>query len=289
MAIPTKKGSENKRAKLRGSMVKTSAAEQAQTIAELRQELEARNRDLVALYDVTAAASQSLEIKPVLDEVVKKITDIFAFDSVSVFLFHPKTEVLNLMAAAGIHEIQALPRAFRRGRGLTGRVAETGQYLIFEDVRSDSRYQQMTENNAMQRMGDRFIAIFPIKAKEKFLGTINCINIEPRKLTTGEIRLINSMADQIGVAVENISLFEEVENKTKDLETSNAELREALAHQTATAEVLGIISRSPTDVQPVLDAIVESAARVCGIDDVLMRLREGDSNGFAGSFWSHAD
>jgi hypothetical protein len=52
-------------------------------------------------------------------------------------------------------------------------------------------------------------------------------------------------------------------------------LTEALEHQTATAEVLGIISRSPTDVQPVLDAIVESAARVCGIDDVLLRLHEG--------------
>jgi len=53
------------------------------------------------------------------------------------------------------------------------------------------------------------------------------------------------------------------------------ELREALEHQNATSEVLGIISCSPTDVQPVLDAIVESAARVCGIDDVLLRLQEG--------------
>src|SRR4029453_6154243 len=63
----------------------------------------------------------------------------------------------------------------------------------------------------------------------------------------------------------------------KELEERNAQLRETLEYQTATAEVLGIISRSPTDVQPVLDAIVESAARVCGIDDVVLRLREGNT------------
>src|SRR5690349_3096043 len=81
--------------------------------------------------------------------------------------------------------------------------------------------------------------------------------------------LAESLQRESVTAIENVRLF-------KELGERNAELREALEHQTATAEVLGIISRSPTEVQPVLDAIVESAARVCGIDDVVLRLREKD-------------
>ena len=108
----------------------------------------------------------------------------------------------------------------------------------------------------------------PLLREGVAIGAIVIRRTEVRPFTDKQIACSKPLPTQAVIAIENVRLF-------KELQERNAELREALEHQTATSEVLGIISRSPTDVQPVLDAIVESAARVCGIDDVVLRLRDG--------------
>jgi GAF domain-containing protein/anti-sigma regulatory factor (Ser/Thr protein kinase) len=293
--VANKKSSKTKKAKLRRPVVNTSVAEQAQAIAELRQELaesllrekatasekvryfqeqQARTRELEALHDVTTAASQSLELKPVFDEVVKKISEIFNFDFAGIYLFDPGRQELHLQASFGMPEMS--PRVLRRGQGLTGMVAETGQPILFENVKTDPRYEQLSLSKSARDRDYSFFAIFPIKTKGKFVGTINCLGKLPRKISSQEIRLITSMSDQIGVAVENINLYAELKGKTAELERFNSQLREALEQQTATSEILGVIASSPTDLQPVLDVVVESAARLCESNDAQIFRLERD-------------
>jgi putative methionine-R-sulfoxide reductase with GAF domain len=111
--------------------------------------------------------------------------------------------------------------------------------------------------------------------------------------TIAELRqqLAESLQRENATASENVRLFQELSDKTTELESSNSQLREALEQQTATSEILGVIASSPTDLQPVLDVIAENAARICGADDAMIRLVQDDGLRVAahhGSIMPHA-
>jgi GAF domain-containing protein len=152
-----------------------------------------------------------------------------------------------------------------------GRAMLDREVIHIHDTSSPEVQAEFPESSAFaQQVGVRTALATPLLRKGVAVGAILIRRIEAHPFSEKQIALLKTFAAQAVIAIENVRLF-------KELQERNAELREALEHQTATSEVLGIISRSPTDVQPVLDAIVESVARVCGIDDVVLRLREGSS------------
>ena len=113
----------------------------------------------------------------------------------------------------------------------------------------------------------RTILIMPLLRDDVALGGIVIRRTRIRPFTGKQIALLESFAEQATIAIENVRLFTE-------LQTRNRELTEALEQQTATAEILRVISSSPTNLQPVLDAISRSAAVVCGADDATVLLLE---------------
>ena len=292
MASTTKKDSKKSKAKPRRPVVKTSVAEQAQTITELRQqlaeslqregatakELQDRNRQLTEALEQQTATSEILrviassptEIQPVLDAIAASATRLC--ESYDAVIHRIDGHLVRQVAHFGSMPVASVSKGGRPiNRGWpVGRAITDRQTIHVLDLAAELETEFPDAKGIQQVTGSRTVMATPLLREDVAIGVINIRRLEVRPFTDKQVALLKTFADQAVIAIENVRLFKEIQER-------NAELREALEHQTATSEVLSIISRSPTDVQPVLDAIVESAARVCGIDDVMLRLYEGNS------------
>jgi len=259
------------------ALLETFASQAVIAIENVRlfKELQVRNRDLTeALEQQTATgkileviASSPTDLQPVMDAIAESAARLCGADDALIFRLEGDSlkRFANFGSLPG--ELGGGPRGIDQN-SIPGRAVIAREMLHIHDLAAVPE----VELPALfaRRLGVRTALATPLLREGTPIGVIMIRRTEVQPFTEKQITLLKTFADQAVIAIENVRLFKEIQER-------NAELREALEHQTATSEVLGIISRSPTDVQPVLDVIVESAARVCGIDDVLMRLRDGNS------------
>ena len=240
------------------------AIENVRLFQELKESLEQQTATSEIL---SVIASSPTDIQPVLDTVVRNAARVCGGTDADIAMLNGPASI-RIVATHGAAEGSPVgtERSLNRDTVLGRAIVDAKTIHIHDFLEVAADYHQ---SNALQR-GYRTMLAAPLLRESNPIGVIGIRRTEVKPFSEKQIALLKTFADQAVIAIENVRLFKEIQER-------NAELREALEHQTATAEVLGIISRSPTDVQPVLDAIVESATRVCGIDDVMLRLREGDS------------
>ena len=241
------------------------AIENVRLFNELKESLEQQTATSEILGVI---ASSPTDIQPVLETITERAARVCGAEDGVLRLVDGN--VMRLAAHYGSVPDVAGERPINR-QSPPGRAVLDREVIHVENIGlvAATEYPEIVETARRVGWSATVLAV-PLVREGVALGVIHFRRLEVRPFSDKQISLLKTFADQAVIAIENVRLF-------KELQDRNAELREALEHQTATAEVLGIISRSPTDVQPVLDAIVESAARVCGIDDVLLRLRDGNS------------
>jgi two-component system NtrC family sensor kinase len=216
-----------------------------------------------ATADVLKVISRStFDLQPVLDTLVESVARLC--DTEMAFILRRDGDLFRAGAAVGypreyMEYLQSHPLGVDRG-SITGRVALEGRTVQIADVTSDPEY---TLVQTTMLTGQRTALGVPLFRAGRVIGVFVLARRRVEPFTERQIELVTTFADQAVIAINNVGLF----NETQD----------ALQQQTATADVLKVISRSAFDLQTVLDTLVRSAKDLCGAASGVIYLQEGEA------------
>jgi GAF domain-containing protein/CheY-like chemotaxis protein len=241
------------------------AIENTRLLNELRDSLQQQT----ATADVLKVISRStFDLPTVLSALVESAARLCEADSAAIH--RPEGESWPYIASYGLsREYDNYMRAhpLQPGRGtVLGRTLVERKAVHVHDVVADLEYT-MTEARGIA--GFRTVLGVPLLREGIPIGVIMLTRCQVRPFTDKQIELVATFADQAVIAIENVRLFEEVQART-------GELSESLEQQTATAEILSVISNSLSDTQPVFDAIMESGLKLFPGAAVIVALADGD-------------
>jgi len=254
--------------------------------ARLFEELELRNRELSEALERQTATSEILrviassptDLERVLQAIIDTAARLCEAPSGSLMQVRERDGRLAQRATVGRAREQDAQdnRDFWTARGViptpesaTGHAYVEARTIHVLDMAEAIREQYPDSRERQRQLGFRTVVYIPLLRHGRPIGVLSMHRFEVRPFTDQQIRLLETFADQAVIAIENARLFEELEQR-------NRELSEALEQQTATAEILGTIAASPVDSQPVLDAIVSRAMLMSKSTTAAVSLRVGD-------------
>ncbi|MGZ5154717.1 MAG: GAF domain-containing protein, partial [Burkholderiales bacterium] len=232
-----------------------------------RERDEAQERQTATAEVLKVISRSSVDLDSVLDTLVQTVARLCRADQ--VYMFHLRHDLWHLIADYGLSAETSEffeTHPFTPGRGSTsGRAALERRAVLIPDVLQDPEY---TLSEGQEIAGYRTTLSIPLLREDTLIGVYSIARTRVEPFTDKEIELATSFASQAVIAIENARLLNELRQRTDDLS-------EALEQQTATSEVLKVISSSPGELEPIFDAMLTNATRICRATTGTLYLYEG--------------